>query len=153
MKIVDSSRLALLVAASLVVAPRVPAQLGVASVSGSDDQPASAALIAASATGTIQACAFEARNQLLFDIESRLKQAEKPLDKLSTKARALPEPAQEKCETAMEQVKTQQAALKIGMDAAAKANAKTWPQIRATLAFSYADYVGAIVRLENLVIQ
>lgn len=147
-----SSRVILLGALLVTVAPPAVAQLGVAVLAGAN-KSASATLTVSSATGTIQACAFEARNQLLFDMESRLKIVETPLNELARKAQALPEPAREKFGTAQDEMKTQKTALQMGMETAGKATTKTWPQIRAALAFSYMDYVGAVSRLELIVFE
>lgn len=141
-----AARLALL----LGTATATVAQLGVTAPAGGS-QSASSTLTTASATGTIQACAYEARNQLLFDMESRLKIVETPLDELARKAQVLPEPVRDKFGAALGELKTQKAALKMGMEVAGKATAKNWPQVRAALAFSYVDYIGAVTHLESIV--
>lgn len=143
-------RAAAVLALLLGTATATMAQLGVTALAGGS-QSASSALTTASATGTIQACAYEARNQLLFDMESRLKIVETPLDELARKARALPEPVRDKFGAALDEMKTQKVALKMGMEQAGKASAKSWPQVRAALAFSYVDYIGAVTQLESIV--
>ena len=150
MSMKDLIRAAVVPALPFLTAAIAAAQLGVTASAGGS-QPASSALTTASATGTIQACAYEARNQLLFDLESRLKIVETPLDELARKAQALPEPAREKFGAAQNEMKTQKAALKMGMEVAGKATARSWPQVRAALAFSYVDYISAVARLESIV--
>jgi len=58
-------------------APLAVAQLGVTTLA-SADKSATAVLTISSATAAIQSCAFEARNQLVFDMDSRLKAAANP---------------------------------------------------------------------------
>ena len=153
MTTINASRLVLILAAALTTATLTVAQLGVIVRADRTKETASAALTQASATAAIQSCAFEARNQLIFDMDSRLKLATNILLNLSSSARLLPEPAQEKLASALEDIKIQEAALRMGMESVQKATAKAWPRMRATLAFNYMDYVGAVSRAELLVFE
>ena len=141
-------RLVFLLLLPLLAGPAARAQLGVLATVG---QSASSALTTASAAAAIQGCAFEARNQLFLDIENRLMVVETRLADLSARAKTLDEPGQDKFATFIQEAKTQGAALKITMGSAEKATTKSWPEVRAALAFSYIDYVGAISRAEKLV--
>lgn len=132
-------------AAWLCLVVTAPAQLGVVANSS---KSVSAALVSASATAAIQTCAFEARTQLLFEIESRLAIAARALGALAQTALAQPEPRQKKIAAALQEVKTQEMALKLHLKAAEKANADAWPGVRAALAYGYMDYVGAVSRAE-----
>jgi hypothetical protein len=133
---------------ALLAGPPARAQLGVAATAGSS-QPVTSSLSSASATGAIQTCAFEARNQLLLDIDSRVKIAESRLGNLSSKARTLPTAAQQEFASALDAIKLQGKALKTSMESAQKATTKTWPEMRVALGFSYSDYVGAVARVEK----
>lgn len=147
-----SSRSFLFLAGFLATAPFAVAQLGVAVLAGTN-KSASAALTVSSATAAIQSCAFEARGQLIFDMESRLKEAAGLLHDLSVSAKALPASSQEQFTTALDDLKLQEGVLRMGIESAQKAGEKAWPQVRAALAFSYMDYVGVVSRLELIVYE
>gem|GEM_PF-4699648 len=132
--------------AMLLACAGAQAQLGLAV--GADDRPsASTMLLAASATGTIRVCAFEARNQMLLDMESRIKATAEALSELT---RPLPMEKQQAYQSVLHDVKIQEAALHMAMQAAEKATEKTWPQVRDALAFSYVDFVTVVTRTERI---
>lgn len=144
-------RLTFLLAALLVTVPPAVAQPGVTAPVGGSGKSATAALTLTSATAAIQSCAFEARSQLLFDLDNRLKIVAAPLHDLANSAKALPEASQERITAALDELKLQEGVLRQGMEAAQQATARNWPQARATLAVNYLDYIGAVSRLEVLV--
>jgi hypothetical protein len=143
-------RTAIVLALLLITATHAMAQLGLTVTTGTR-RSASTSLIVASATEAIRVCAYEARNQLLFDMANRLKATAEAIDNLSAEARILAKEKQQLYEGAMQDMKIQEAALRLGMQAAEKATEKNWPQIRAALAFSYIDYVGVVTRAEGIV--
>lgn len=143
-------RVVVLLAAGLLAGLPTQAQLGVMAATGAD-QPASSVLTSASATAAIQSCAFEARNQLFLDIENRLRVVEPHLGELTTRASRLDGAARDKYASALHDVKTQGLALKMAVASAQSATSRTWPEVRAALAFSYIDYVGAVSRAEKIV--
>ncbi|HKB56986.1 MAG TPA: hypothetical protein VKC51_05290 [Lacunisphaera sp.] len=143
-------RAAIVLALLLITVAHAMAQLGL-SITPGTRKSASTSLIVASATEAIRVCAYEARNQMLFDMETRLKATTEAIDGLSAEARILTKGKLQLYESAMQDMKIQAAALRLGMQAAEKATEKTWPQIRAALAFSYIDYVGVVTRAEGIV--
>jgi sensor domain CHASE-containing protein len=125
------------------------AQLGLAVTAGAR-QPVSSSLIVASATEAIRACAYEARNQMISDLEARLMATNEAISGLSGGVRSRPKAQQEQFESALKEMKSQEGALRLGMQAAGQATEKTWPQVRAALAFSYIDYVSVVTRAERI---
>jgi hypothetical protein len=138
---------ALLLVATVIAA----AQIGLAVTTGTR-KSASSSLIVASATEAIRACAYEARNQMLFDLEARLKATSGAMDDLSTEARSRTKETQEHFQSTLQEMKSQERALRLNMQEAAKATQKTWPQAREALAFSYIDYVSVVMRAESIAI-
>ncbi|MBI3885759.1 MAG: hypothetical protein HY302_08550 [Opitutae bacterium] len=146
----NPTRLVLVCALAATGIVHLSAQLGV-TVSAGGRNPATASLIVASASESIRACAFEARNQMLFDLETRLKTAKERIEELLSAGKALADEKKGEFESAAHDLRVQEAALRLGMQAAEKSSAADWPRVRAALAFSYVDYVGVVTRLENLV--
>jgi hypothetical protein len=126
------------------------AQLGLAVTAGAR-QPVSSSLIVASASEAIRTCAYEARNQMVFDLEARLKATNEAMGGLSGGIRSLPQAQQEHFESTIQEMKSQERALRLAMQAAGQATEKTWPQVRAALAFSYIDYISVETRAESIV--
>lgn len=134
----------------LLATVNATAQLGLVVTAGTR-KPVSSSLIVASATEAIRACAYEARNQMVFDLESRLKAVNEAMDDLATEARSLAKDQQEHYASTVQEMKSQERALRLSMQTAEKATEKTWPQVRAALAFCYIDYVSAVTRAERIV--
>lgn len=146
---ISAKKHAAFLAANLLLLAGTPAgaQLGIIANGGS--QAALTILLNASASEAIRSCAYDARSQLLRDINDRLVMAAGALVVLSEEIKARPGPTLENFATALDEARIQEAALKLQVAAAQEAAADAWPALRTALAASYMNFVGAVSRAET----
>ncbi len=133
------------------VASRLFAQIGIAA--DSSGKSISEHLIEASAPSTIECYDFAGRNQLYLDLQTRIADAAVSLRSLASRLAAKPERLRDRVNTALRDAQVQEAALKLNLDAVAKATFESWPKVRAIVAQSYVNYVSAVTRVETIVAE
>jgi hypothetical protein len=138
----------LIVSALLLAGSVAFAQLGLV-VAASPSKAASTALLLTSASTAIKNCAFDSRNALLADIESRVRAARDAVADLEREARSLAGEARDDFKSALKDVRMREGALQESIRTAKRATKDGWPDQRALLASNYGDYAGAVTRLET----
>ncbi|HND61015.1 MAG TPA: hypothetical protein PLB90_06005 [Opitutaceae bacterium] len=131
--------------------PAAFAQIGI--TADGSGKSISAKLIEASAPSTIACYDFAARNQLYLDVQTRIDAAANALRDLTRRIASKPEQLRDRCNDALKDVRTQEAALKLNLQSVAKATAESWPKVRAIVAQSYVNYVSAVSRVETVVAE
>lgn len=146
---VDASAVAVAPAAAPapVVVAQVPAE-PVLTPTGRSTVAVASTLDAAGYSPVIRASMYEARAQTVADIENRLTASEAALASVSASSSAMNEDARKSFDTARDDVKAKEKALRKSIKAANKAEATEWENARAQLAADYDAYAAAVASLD-----
>lgn len=97
---------------------------------------------------TIRSASISTREQVLADIEARMKTSEEAMGSFRSSAAQMSADGRRTFKAADEEVKDKAAALKKSIRAARKANQTEWDSARAQLAADYEAYGAALARLD-----
>lgn len=130
-----------------VVIAQTPAE-PVLTPTGRSTVAVASTLDAAMYSPTIRASTYEARAQTVADIENRLTASESALASVKASASSMNDDARKSFDTAHDDVKAKEKALRKSIEAANKADASEWENARAQLAADYDAYAAAVASLD-----